>query len=691
MSTDPLPLGWDLAPSPFHPGELAIQRRVGVVDKIDAQGRRSVRRYLTEQHRAFFALLPYAFVGTVDARGQPWASMIAGDPGFIAAPDAHRLEVAGRPLFGDPLNETLRDGAGIALLGVQLPTRRRNRAIGVVERAGPNGFAIAVRQTLGVCPQYIQGRDARFTADPRAPEPRPVHRATTLDAAARAIIEKADTFFVASVDPREEDGEAAGPDVAHRGGRPGFVRVDEAQTLTTPDFVGNFMFNTLGNFLADDRAGLFFPDFETGDTLYIAARAEVIWDGPELAAFVGAQRLVRYHVTDVIRVERALPLAFSAPDWSPLLARTGTWAEADAAIAAERDRNVWRPFRITRIEAESDTVRSFYLEPADGGGRAGYRAGQFLPVRVEPPGWAEPVTRTYTLSDAPGGIYRISIKREGRGGVSDWLHDQAAPGTPIEAMAPRGSFTFETPPNRAVVLVSAGVGITPMLAMLNDLLVNDGRTRHHAPIWFVHGARNAAGHAFAGHMRRKAELHANLHVHTAYSEPSEGDAPDSIGRIDVALLKRVLPFDDYDFYLCGPPGFMQGLYDGLRDLNVPDARIRFESFGPASVARRPDAAAASDEEAVRVDLAKSGKVLRWRPSDGSLLDTVERAGVAVLSSCRSGVCGTCATRLLKGAVEYPEPPAHEIAEGEALICVARPRAGAHLDDSADREGVTLDL
>ncbi|MBV9079477.1 MAG: pyridoxamine 5'-phosphate oxidase family protein, partial [Methylobacteriaceae bacterium] len=263
MATPVAPPGWDQERSPFHPGELAVQRRVGIVDKMDAQGRRAVRRYLTDQHRDFFPLLPHAFVGTVDAGGQPWASMLVGAPGFMAAPDPHRLTVAARPLFGDPLAETLREGAEIALLGIELPTRRRNRVIGTVAEAHDGGFAIAVRTTLGVCPQYIQGREATILRDPQVIEPRPVHRAAALDDAATAILARADTFFVASVDPRQEDGLAAGADISHRGGRPGFVRVDDPRTITTPDFVGNFLFNTLGNFLADDRAGLLVPDFET--------------------------------------------------------------------------------------------------------------------------------------------------------------------------------------------------------------------------------------------------------------------------------------------------------------------------------------------------------------------------------------------------------------------------------------------
>jgi uncharacterized protein len=697
MSTAPAYPGWDLERSPFHPGELAVQERVGVKDKIDAQGRRAVRRYLTDQHREFFPLLPYAFVGSVDAQGRPWASMLMAEPGFLQAPDAHTLVVKARPLPGDPLNETLKPGAAIALIGVQLHTRRRNRAIGTVRDVNACGFTIAVQTTLGLCPQYIQGREPVFTRDPHVEIKRAVSRSTVLDATARSIIEKADTYFVASVGPRNEDAIASGADISHRGGRPGFVRADDDATLTAPDFVGNFIFNTLGNLQIDNRAGLLFIDFETGDLLYIAARTELIWDGPEVRAFAGAQRLMRYRIEEVVRVTDSLPARFSPPELSSISERTGTWAEAARTMEAERLRSTWRPFRLVKTADESAGIRSFLFEPADGGGVAGYAAGQYLPIRVQPPGWAEPALRTYTLSDAPDGRnYRISVKREGKGGVSDWLHHQLRPGDEVKVLSPRGSFSFDETADRPVAMISAGVGITPMIAMLNSQLVNNGRTRLHKPIRFIHAAIDGAHLAFAAHLARKAELHSNLDLHLVFSRPSADDelgrTHHSEGRIDRALLQRVLPLDDYEVYLCGPPGFMQTVYDALLSLGVRDGRIHFESFGPASMTRRREAAADTDaSEGVAVEFAKSGKTALWRPRCGSLLELAEASGLSPLHSCRSGSCGTCAIAVLKGDVDYPEPPVHEIVDGEALICIARPRSGAHLDGSDDREGVTLDL
>jgi ferredoxin-NADP reductase len=366
-------------------------------------------------------------------------------------------------------------------------------------------------------------------------------------------------------------------------------------------------------------------------------------------------------------------------------------------MEAERLRSTWRPFRLVETTHESAGIRSFLFEPADGGGVAGYAAGQYLPIRVQPSGWAKPALRTYTLSDAPDGrSYRISVKREGKSGISDWLHDRLRPGGQIEVLSPRGSFSFDEAADRPVAMISAGVGITPVIAMLNSQLVNNGRTRLHKPIRFIHAAINGAHLAFAAHLARKAELHSNLDVHLVFSRPSGDDelgrTHQSEGRIDRALLQRVLPLDDYEVYLCGPANFMQTVYDALLSLGVRDDRIHFESFGPASIARRSEAAAEIDaSEGVVVEFAKSVKTALWRPGAGSLLDLAEANGISPLHSCRSGICGTCAVRVVSGDVDYSEPPAHEIADGDAMICVARPRPGAHLDVSDNREGVTLDL
>ncbi len=300
----------------FHEGECAVQERVGpgIREKLAEIGPRVIRDFMPDQHRTFFEQLPFVVAGSVDAQGQPWASVLAAPPGFIHSPDAHTLELNVQALTGDPLQDTLKDGASIGLLGIEPHTRRRNRMNGVVQGMGDAGFAVRVEQSFGNCPKYIQAREPVYSARQGK---KVIHEGSQLDAAARSLIERADTLFIASSYAGKLAGRAGGVDVSHRGGKPGFVRVGGDGTLTMPDFFGNFFFNTLGNIAVNPQAGLLFMDFDSGDLLYLAVNAEIIWDGPELRAFEGAQRLLSMHVTAMRRVKASLPLSWGPASISP--------------------------------------------------------------------------------------------------------------------------------------------------------------------------------------------------------------------------------------------------------------------------------------------------------------------------------------------------------------------------------------
>jgi len=279
-------------PTPWHEGERAMQARAGVRERMEAFGARVLRDHMPDQHRDFFAQLPFLVVGSLDAASQPWASVLAAPPGFAHSPDPRRLRIDALPADGDPLAQALAPAAPIGLLGIEPHTRRRNRMNGRVAGVDGAGFSVDVQQSFGNCPKYIQAREPVFVAG--APAAAAPQWADRLDAAARRLIGQADTFFIATSHPSAGRGGAAqGVDVSHRGGRPGFVRVSGEGTLTAPDFVGNAFFNTLGNVAVNPRAGLLFIDFERGDLLQLAVTAQVVWDGPELAAFAGAERLLR--------------------------------------------------------------------------------------------------------------------------------------------------------------------------------------------------------------------------------------------------------------------------------------------------------------------------------------------------------------------------------------------------------------
>lgn len=706
MTAAKIPQGLDSSASPFHADELAVQEQLGVRVQMHAVGRSSTRDYMPEQHRQFFGEQPFFFVGALDFAGQPWATMLVGAPGFMSTPDERTLRIAGSTLPGDPLSGQLHPGSFIGGLGMAPATRRRNRVNGIINTVDQGGITVAVTHSFGNCPQYIQSRQHNFVDTViRPPEATQVLYDDKLSEADVQLIGRADTFFIASANVDESAGSARGVDVSHRGGRPGFVRMDDDRTLTAPDFVGNFFFNTLGNLLHHPRAGLLFIDYDSGDLLHLAVEAQIIWDGPQVQAFAGAERLVRFHIREVRRNVGVLPLRWTEPEAAPQLERTGTWAEADRAMAAAEMRNTWRHFMVVETQPESDSIRSFYLQPADGLGVAHYVPGQFIPIRVRLPGHSMPQVRTYSLSDAPDGRrYRISVKRDGA--VSSWLHEHMQAGGTIELMGPRGDFTFDASSRRSAVLLSAGVGLTPMIAMLNSLLVNGGRTRHAHPIYFIHAARNRSEHAFAEHVRDLAARHWNLTAHVRYSALGPVVDDDgvvqrfqhSLGRVDIDFLKEILPFDDYDFYLCGPVTFMQNLYDGLRSLNVASERIRFEAFSPASVqtgisadkapAPQPDV---SSQASIPVRFAKSGKFATWNSSDGSLLDFAEEHGMSPQSGCRSGLCGACATPLLEGSVDYIRHCAAQAPDGQVLICSATPKLRHDTAAGDGVGGITLDL
>ncbi|MEO6917693.1 MAG: pyridoxamine 5'-phosphate oxidase family protein [Collimonas sp.] len=314
--------------SVFHRGEQAVQQRAGVLEKMASRSQ-FIRSSMPDQHREFFSQLPFMIVGSLDQQQQPWASIVTGAPGFVTSPDAEHLEVHPHLLAADPLQQTLAGNAAIGLLGIEPHTRRRNRMNGRIEKLSADSWTLKVEQSFGNCPKYIQARRPSLVDSAGAAAP-PVHRADELDDAMRDLIGAADTFFIATAYLGDKSvaagaGQGDGVDVSHRGGKPGFVRIDDAKTLTVPDFVGNFYFNTIGNLVEYPRAGLLFIDFVSGDLLYLAVTAELIWDGPEVAAFKGAERLLRFHVEQAIRVEASLPLRWSAAEQSPFLAPMGSW------------------------------------------------------------------------------------------------------------------------------------------------------------------------------------------------------------------------------------------------------------------------------------------------------------------------------------------------------------------------------
>lgn len=360
-----------------------------------------------------------------------------------------------------------------------------------------------------------------------------------------------------------------------------------------------------------------------------------------------------------------------------------------------------RTFKVLRKEAEDAGAQicSFYLVPEDNQPLPPFLPGQFLTFQLSiasPTGEVLPVVRCYSLSDAPqSDCYRVSIKRApappasaiAPGVASNHFHDHVQVGSLLQVRAPAGHF-FIDPSNAPVVLIGGGIGITPMLSMLNwSLTEQSGRE-----VWLFYGVRNRAELVMQTHLQDLAAQHPNFHLHLCLSDPVPGDLDmHPLGpvhhhpsRVDVALLRRLLPLKPYHFYICGPTPMLQSLVPALEDWGVPDARIHFEAFGPASIARKksaPSTMAPSDVKAepILVTFAQSGKQLPWQPGMGSLLDFAQDNGITVNSGCRAGSCGSCQTSIRSGEVAYTQSPDFDPEPGSCLLCVCTPKTAVTLE------------
>lgn len=538
--------------SPFHAGERAVQNQLGVRESIEPWAHKLVRPWLPEDHQAFYAGLPFLVVAARDRDGRPWPSILTGRPGFCRSPHEGSLVVDSRPAVGDALEDAFQVGADVGILGIELHSRRRNRLNGRVAQSSESAFEIRVDQAFGNCPQHIRERE--WTAV--APSADPWRAAyTSLPEHARQWIESADTFFIASGYRGEGDHPAYGMDASHRGGERGFVRMADERTLVFPDYAGNNLFNTVGNLLVDPRAGLLFVDFEQGNLLQLTGRASVDFAPPSGRGGNGARRLVWFQIEAAVELRGVLPIR---------------WESARAG---------WRELRVVEKVRESDDVTSFVLDASDGRALPPFSAGQYVPVEVDVGGVA--VRRTYSLSNAPGeGRYRITVKREPHGVLSRHLHDAVEVGSVLRAAQPRGTFVLDPASGRPVVLVSAGVGVTPLVSILHELV----RSQPSRPVWFVHGARDGRHHPLASEVKRLAERAPQVRRIVAYRRPGPQDVLGRDyhreGRVDEGLLQELLPGKiDAEFHLCGPIAFLAAIQHALEDRGVPDERIHTESFG----------------------------------------------------------------------------------------------------------------
>jgi ferredoxin-NADP reductase/MOSC domain-containing protein YiiM len=440
------------------------------------------------------------------------------------------------------------------------------------------------------------------------------------------------------------------------------------------------------------RPGFYFRVIEEGD---VEAGDDIVKlaAGPEGMAVAEVDGLLYLPGHTRQQLLRALRVPALSPGWQASFRALLDEGEGggNAGLAVTSPPPAWPGFRrltVTAITPESDSIVSIRLEDPDGARVAAPRPGQYLTLRVRPDEDARPLLRNYSLSGPPdGGFYRITVKREDDGAASGYLHTRLAVGDALDVAAPRGTFLLDRS-QAPVLLISAGIGATPVLAMLQAL----AKERSEREIWWLHGARSSREHPFAAEARALLAKLPNATAHVLYSRPGPDDVAgrdyERAGRLSASVLAELDPPGDAEAYVCGPLAFMDEMSAGLAAAGLDASRIHTEPFGPApgmtpgiaaTPARRPHPPAGETGDGPTIEFARSGLAIPWSSDYTSVLELAEACDVPVRWSCRTGVCHSCETTLVAGDLEYSPDPVEPPAEGSALICCAQPRDDLVLD------------
>jgi len=447
--------------------------------------------------------------------------------------------------------------------------------------------------------------------------------------------------------------------------------------------------------VAHHRPGFYFRVLQEGE---VGAGDDIvkIADGPERITVADIDGLLYLPGHSREQLERALRIPALSASWrssfQAMLAQESSPKpdEGNRGLAKEEQAPTWpgfRQIRVAHIRKESDNVTSFVLAPIDGQPLPVFQAGQFVVLRLLVDPSKPPVLRSYSLSDLPvADHFRISVKNEWNGVGSSFLCNRVREGDRLDVSAPRGSFTL-CPGQNPVVLLSAGVGATPVMSMLHSLAAEKSQRE----IWWIYGARNGVDHPFAEESRSLLKQLSRGRGYIVYSRPAAIDKVgadfDAPGHIDTALLGRIGVSQGSDFYLCGPSSFLQNMRDGLRNWGVLAGNVHTEIFGSlesitpgmAQVDHTPHLPPGPPGSGPPVSFARSGITAAWDPKFTSLLELAEACDVPVRWACRSGVCHTCMTGLIGGSILYNPEPLERPAPGNVLVCCSQPNAGVTLD------------
>ena len=625
--------------NPYHEGELAVQQFANESEMARINSA-ALGRSIPAGALRFIEQQSMVVVGSLDASGRVWASLLFGSPGFLRAQDQQALVLdlsQARSSHDDPLWANVAENYNVGMLVIELSTRRRLRVNGRAEHRFEKCWVIDVETAYPNCPKYIQRRHWKMIEAEAVGSSKslPSKKGVVLDDEQMSVITAADTFFVTSAHPER------GVDASHRGGHAGFVQLINERQLRIPDFAGNSMFNTLGNFNSYPYAGLAFIDFEAGRLLQLTGRAEILWDLDDPQEHTGGTR--RYWQFD-ITAWQAAPLPFKmswelmeASPHIPALLQSFDEGSVEGAVLS---------LRVEQIKHQSARVKSFRLSALDHSPLPAFEAGAHLPVTVTLPDGSQG-ERHYSLLSDPNDRthYQIAVLLEPQGsGGSRYLHHQVAEGDIIECHHPMNDFPMARHAQHTI-LIAGGIGITPMLAMMQRLASQGKSYELH------YSARSRADLVFRDRIEGVAAGRACFYV----SDEAGG------ARLELAKLLAV-PEEDVHVYVCGPRGLINGVRDTATLQQWPHAQIHFESFGAQLL---------PDERPIALHLVRSNRELTVA-EDQTILDTLLKEGISVPHQCRRGECGLCSTPVLEGDVDHRDLCLSPEEKADTMcVCVSR--------------------
>jgi ferredoxin-NADP reductase/predicted pyridoxine 5'-phosphate oxidase superfamily flavin-nucleotide-binding protein len=619
----------------FHEGELEIQAKSGARQQARMTAG-AIQRRIPEGAMHFIGQQAMAVVASRDADGRVWASLLFGAPGFLYADDERhvRLHRGGcHTAADDPIWRNLAHDPVLGILLIELSSRRRLRINGRVRREHDD-YLVEVERAYPNCPKYIQARQLLLRTTVATTTENAFTRGDRLTSVHCKQIAGADTFFVASAHPQ------AGYDASHRGGRPGFVEVLNERRLRIPEYSGNGMFNTLGNFSSYPCAGLVFPDFENNRLLQLSGRVRILWH--ETAADesrIGPSCYWEFELESWRESAIPVELEWRLLDYSPHL----------PPVAGEKSPRL--SLRLANARLETDCVRVIELVSTDGVPLPAFEPGAHLPLRVRDASGDE-VERQYSLiSDhRDHSRYRIAVQLEtdGRGG-SRYLHRNLKVGDVLHAGTPVSAFNLEASATHSI-LIAGGIGVTPILSMAHALHAAGRSFELH------YIARYYAGLAFRDEIERNFGAHAHLY---ASREPGGR-------RLDLdSILKH--PDNGYHVYVCGPRSLIQAVHELATSRGWSPDQIHFESFG---------AGPGRDDQPIVVTLARSGRKIVVPPTR-SILDALLQSGVEVPHDCKRGECSLCSTRVLEGQPDHRDLCLNSKERKASMcVCVSRTRGAS---------------